>query len=64
MTAFKNLESLRRRPIGGQDAARAARKGFRSRVPIRRDNVLFGEKMVEARDQGLRQYFQPSVEFL
>ena len=54
MTAFKNLEDLRRRPIGQQQTARAARQGFRTRIPIRRDNALFGEAMVEARDHGLK----------
>ena len=54
MTHFKSLETLRHRPIGGQAAARAARKNCRQTVPIRRDNALFGEKMVEARDAGLK----------
>ena len=42
-----------RGPIGDLGAARAARKDFRTRIPIRRDNALFGEAMVEAREQGL-----------
>lgn len=54
MTRFGALDALRSRPIGGQAAARAARKGFRARIPIRRDNALFGEMMVEAREQGLK----------
>ena len=54
MPAFKNLEPLRHRPIGAQDRARAARKDFRTRIPIRRDNALFGEPMVEALAQGLK----------
>jgi D-alanyl-D-alanine dipeptidase len=54
MTVFKSLQSLRDRPIGGQDAARAARKGSRTRIAIRRDNALFGEAMVEARALGLK----------
>ena len=54
MPPFKNLESLRERPIPEQAAARAARKGFRSRIAIRRDNALFGEAMAEARDLGLK----------
>ena len=53
MTRFGPLEELRSRPIGGLADARAARKGFRSRIPIRRDNALFGEALVEAREQGL-----------
>jgi D-alanyl-D-alanine dipeptidase len=54
MTRFAALEALRERPIGGQEAARAARKGFRSRIAIARDNALFGEGMVEARELGLK----------
>jgi D-alanyl-D-alanine dipeptidase len=54
MSAFKSLQALRERPIGAQEAARAARKGCRERMPIRRDNALFGEAMVEARDMGLK----------
>jgi D-alanyl-D-alanine dipeptidase len=54
MNLFKSLQILRDRPIGEQGAARIARKGCRERVPIRRDNALFGEAMVEARDQGLQ----------
>ena len=54
MTAFKSLEVLRQRPIGEQAGARAARKTCRQTVPIRRDNALFGEAMVEARDLGLK----------
>ena len=53
MTRFGALEELRSRPIGGLADARAARKGFRSRIPIRRDNALFGEALVEAREHGL-----------
>jgi D-alanyl-D-alanine dipeptidase len=54
MNPFKSLQTLRDRPIGEQDAARAARKGCRERIAIRRDNALFGEAMVEARELGLR----------
>ncbi len=54
MSHFKSLEALRQRPIGPQEAARAARKDFRKRIPIHRDNVLFCEKVVEAREQGLK----------
>jgi len=54
MTAFENLEDLRHRPIGEQQSVRAARKGYRSRIPIRRDNALFGEPVVEARDHALK----------
>src|SRR6202012_1427361 len=53
MSAFGDLEELRNRPIGDQDALRAARKGFRQRIAIARDNSLFGEGVVEARDAGL-----------
>jgi len=54
MTAFGALEDLRVRPIGDLTAARAARKGFRTRISIARDNRLFGEKVVEARAAGLK----------
>ena len=54
MSAFKSLEELRRRPIGAQAGARAARKDCRKRIPIRRDNALFGEAMAEARAFGLQ----------
>jgi D-alanyl-D-alanine dipeptidase len=54
MTRFGALEELRFRPIGDLAGARAARKGFRSRIRIRRDNALFGETLVEAREQGLK----------
>jgi len=54
MTRFAALEELRNRPIGDQAPARAARKGFRTRVPIHRDNALFGEDLVEARARGLK----------
>jgi len=53
MSAFGDLEELRRRPIGDQARAREARKGFRQRIPIGRDNALFGESVVEVRDAGL-----------
>ena len=53
MSAFGDLEELRRRPIGDQARAREARKGFRQRIPITRDNALFGESVVEVRDAGL-----------
>jgi D-alanyl-D-alanine dipeptidase len=33
---------------------RAARKGFRTRIVIARDNLLFGEKVVDAREAGLK----------
>ena len=54
MTRFGALEELRSRPIGDLAGARAARNGFRVRIPIRRDNALFGEALVEAREQGLK----------
>jgi D-alanyl-D-alanine dipeptidase len=54
MKIFGALDELRHRSIGGQAAARAARLDCRQRVPIRRDNVLFGEAMAEARDFGLQ----------
>ena len=53
MSAFGPLEELRNRPIGDQAGARAARKGFRSRITISRDHALFGEVVIEARDAGL-----------
>jgi D-alanyl-D-alanine dipeptidase len=53
MTAFGALEELRNRPIGEQATARAARKGFRSRIAIARDNALYGEAVVEAQGAGL-----------
>ena len=54
MTLFKSLDALRLRPIGDQAAARIARKDCRTRITIRRDNALFGEKMVEACAFGLK----------
>jgi len=53
MSAFGDLETLRNRPLGDQAGLRLARKGFRTRIPITRDNALFGEVVVEARDAGL-----------
>ena len=53
MSAFGDLEELRHRPIGDQARAREARKGFRQRIAIGRDNALFGESVVEVRDAGL-----------
>ena len=53
MTRFGALEELRSRPIGDLAFARAARRNFRNAVPIRRDNALYGEKLVEARELGL-----------
>jgi hypothetical protein len=50
MSVFGTLQSLRDRPVGDQGPARAARKGFRQRIAIARDNRLFGEAVVEARD--------------
>jgi D-alanyl-D-alanine dipeptidase len=54
MSAFGVLEVLRDRPMGGQAPLRAARKAFRTRIAIARDNILFGEGVVEARDFGLK----------
>jgi len=54
MSAFGVLEDLRNRPIGDQAPLRAARKGFRSRIIIARDNVLFSEKVMEAHQAGLK----------
>ena len=54
MTRFGSLEALRARPIEDQSRARQARKDFRTRISIRRDNELFGEPVVEARDLGLK----------
>lgn len=51
--AFGELAALRARPIGDLAASRAARRGFRTRIPIRRDNALHAEQVVEARDVGL-----------
>ena len=53
MSVFGDLQNLRDRPIGDQGPARAARKGFRQRIAIARDNHLFGEEVVEAREMGL-----------
>src|SRR5882724_6120912 len=53
MGVFGALESLRNRIIGDLAQARAARTGFRSRIPISRDKALFGEALCEAREQGL-----------
>jgi D-alanyl-D-alanine dipeptidase len=53
MTRFGTLEALRNRPIGDLSAARVARRNFRQAIPIRRDNALYGERLVEARDLGL-----------
>lgn len=54
MTGFGALEELRSRPIGDLTGARAARKDFRTRVPIRRDNALYGEALVPAPEWGLK----------
>jgi D-alanyl-D-alanine dipeptidase len=54
MTRFGTLEALRGRPIGDQSAARQARKDFRTRIAIRRDNKFFAEPMVEARGLDLK----------
>ncbi|HEY0266913.1 MAG TPA: M15 family metallopeptidase, partial [Rhizomicrobium sp.] len=45
---------MRDRPLDDQAGARAARRDFRSRIAIVRDNALFGESVVEARDMGLQ----------
>jgi D-alanyl-D-alanine dipeptidase len=54
MSVFGVLEELRQRPIGDQAGPRMARKGFRTRIPITRDNALFGESVIEAQDAGLK----------
>jgi D-alanyl-D-alanine dipeptidase len=54
MSLFGDLQKLRDRPIADQNSARGLRKGFRSRIPITRDNRLFGEEVVEARAAGLK----------
>jgi D-alanyl-D-alanine dipeptidase len=54
MSAFGELEDLRNRAIGEQSAMRAARVGFRSCIAIIRDNALYGEPVVEAREAGLQ----------
>jgi zinc D-Ala-D-Ala dipeptidase len=53
MSIFASLEALRRRPIPDQAAARAAREGFRRRIPILREQALFAEPLCEARKAGL-----------
>src|SRR5689334_15768256 len=53
MSAFGALQNLRDRPLPDQAPVRATRKGFRQRIPIARDNRLFAEDVVEARDVGL-----------
>jgi D-alanyl-D-alanine dipeptidase len=53
MSVFGVLEELRNRPIGDQAGLRAARKGFRQRIAIARDNARFGESVIEAREAGL-----------
>ena len=54
MSAFGPLEELRHRAIGDQAPARAARVGFRTRIAITRDNAVYSEPVVEARDAGLK----------
>src|SRR5712671_3837622 len=54
MSVFGVLEELRNRPLGDQAPLRMARKGFRSRIAIARDNRLSGEAVVEARTLGLK----------
>ncbi len=53
MSHFGALEELRNRPIGDQAQPRAVRQGFRQRIMLPSDNVLFGEPVVEARTLGL-----------
>src|SRR5258705_2705404 len=54
MSLFGALEELRTRPIGALTGARAARQGFRSRIPLARDNAQFAESLVEACHAGLK----------
>jgi zinc D-Ala-D-Ala dipeptidase len=54
MSIFGALEDLRTRPIGDQAEARAARRGFRTRIPLSRESALFAEAVVEARELGLK----------
>jgi len=54
MSIFGALEDLRSRPIGDQAAARLARQGFRTRIPMSPGHTLFAEAVVEARDAGLK----------
>jgi D-alanyl-D-alanine dipeptidase len=54
MSCFGALEELRTRPIGDLAGARAARRNFRSRIPISRDNAWFAQSVVEAREAGLK----------
>lgn len=53
MSAFGILESLRDRPLADQAPVRQSRKGFRTRIPIARDDRLYAEPVVEARALGL-----------
>ena len=53
MSVFGALEELRSRPIGALSGARVARKGFRQRIALDRDQALFSEPVVDARDAGL-----------
>jgi D-alanyl-D-alanine dipeptidase len=52
MSIFGALDSLRHRPIGDLAGARAARQGFRQRVPIARA-TLYDEALCAAGDVGL-----------
>jgi D-alanyl-D-alanine dipeptidase len=54
MSPFGPLDPLRHRPIGDLSQARQARRDFRQRIPIVRDNRWFGESVIEAREAGLR----------
>jgi D-alanyl-D-alanine dipeptidase len=54
MIGFGPLKDLRARAIGDMAGARAARQGFRSRIPLARNNALFEEAVVEARTAGLK----------
>jgi D-alanyl-D-alanine dipeptidase len=45
--------ALRNRPIPDQEPLRAARAGFRSRIPIDAANALFGEPLVDMRELGI-----------
>jgi D-alanyl-D-alanine dipeptidase len=52
MSIFGALDTLRHRPIGDLAEARAARQGFRQRVPISR-GALHDEALCQAGDAGL-----------
>ncbi len=52
MSVFGRFSEFRMRPIGDLAPARAARQGYRAH-PIARSNVLFSERLVDARGLGI-----------